>query len=139
MKELAIEAKTENLEAVLEFVSAELELAKCSMKLQTQIAIAVEEIFVNIAHYAYGSESGGAVVRVAAVGDELVIEFEDSGKPYDPLNKADPDVTAGVEEREIGGLGIFMVKKIMDTVEYGYKDGKNILKITKSFYPGVAV
>ena len=131
MKELAIEAKIENLDAVLDFVGAELEAADCPMKAQTQIAIVVEEIFVNIAHYAYGSETGGAVIRVAA-GDEVAIEFEDKGKPYNPLEKDDPDITLAAEEREIGGLGVFMVKKMMDTVEYRREDDKNILTIKKT-------
>ncbi len=131
MKELAIEAKTENLDAVLDFIAAELEAADCSMKLQTQIAIAVEEIFVNIAHYAYNPTIGGAVIRVS-VGDEVIIEFEDQGKPYNPLEKADPDITASAEDREIGGLGIFMVKKSMDAVEYRHEGNKNILAIKKT-------
>ena len=130
MKELIIEAKTENLDAVLEFISAELEESECSMKLQTQIAIAVEEIFVNIAHYAYNPEVGGAVIRIS-VADEVTIEFEDKGAPYNPLENTDPDITSGAEEREIGGLGIFMVKKIMDAVEYCHKDNKNLLVIRK--------
>jgi len=130
MKELIIDAKIENLDAVLEFIAGELEAAECSMKLQTQIAITVEEVFVNIAHYAYLPEVGGAVIRITA-SDEVCIEFEDNGKPYNPLEKDDPDITLGAEEREIGGLGIFMVKKIMDAVEYRHEDGKNILKITK--------
>ena len=130
MKEFLIEAKPENLDAVLDFVSGELEAADCGMKIQTQIAIAVEEIFVNIAHYAYNPETGGAVIRVTA-GDEIRIEFEDKGKPYNPLEKADPDITLPAEEREIGGLGIYMVKKSMDSVKYEYKEGKNILSIMK--------
>ena len=132
MKELAIEAKTENLDAVLDFVSEQLENADCPMKAQTQIAIAVEEVFVNIAHYAYNPEIGGALIRVA-VGDEVVIEFEDNGRPYNPLEKDDPDITAGTQEREIGGLGIFMVKNIMDAVEYRREGDKNILLIKKAF------
>ena len=137
MKELRIDAKIENLDAVLAFVEAE--LCECTMKQQRQIAIAVEEIFVNIAHYAYAPDTGGAVIRVrrrdTAVngacgrGDEVVIEFEDNGKPYNPLEKRDPDITLGVEEREVGGLGIFMVKKIMDSVEYRRGGDKNILTI----------
>ena len=130
MKELIIDAKTENLDAVLDFVATELEAAECSMKLQTQIAIAVEEVFVNIAHYAYNPEVGGAVIRIT-VGDEVWIEFEDKGKPYNPLDVADPDITLAAEEREVGGLGIFMVKKIMDEVEYRHEDNKNVLKIMK--------
>lgn len=131
MKELIIEAKTENLNAVLDFVANELEAADCPMKLQTQIAIAVEEIYVNIAHYAYNPTVGGAVIRIT-VGDEIIIEFEDQGKPYNPLIKDDPDITARAEEREIGGLGIYMVKNMMDTVEYRHEDNRNILLIKKT-------
>ena len=126
MKELIIEAKIENLDTVLDFISAELENTDCPMKLRRQIAVAVEEVFVNIAHYAYNPEIGGAVIRVA-VGKEIIIEFEDRGKPYNPLEKPDPDITLSADEREIGGLGIFMVKNIADTVEYRHEDGKNIL------------
>jgi len=131
MKELAIEAKTENLRTVLEFVNAELEAVDCPMKRQTQITLAVEEIFVNIAHYAYEPEVGGAVIRVT-VGEEAVIEFEDGGKPYNPLEKDDPDIKASAEDRQLGGLGIFMVKNIMDAVEYRHEDNKNILLIKKA-------
>ena len=142
MKELIIEAKIENLDTVLDFVSTELEAVKCSMKMQRQIAISVEEIFVNIAHYAYepccaGEQdakhsTGGAIIRVA-VGDEITIEFMDRGKPYNPLEKDDPDITIAAEERQIGGLGVLMVKNMMDTVEYEHKDGKNILTIKKTY------
>ena len=134
MRELLIEAKTENLDAVLQFVREQLETVDCPMKAQTQIAIAVEEIFVNIAHYAYTPETGGAEIRVT-VGDEVAIEFEDKGKPYNPLARDAPDITSCAEEREIGGLGIFMVKNIMDAVEYRHEDGKNILLIKKAVKP----
>ena len=129
MKELSIDAKVENLDTVLDFVTGELDAVP--MKLHAQLTIAVEEIFVNIAHYAYTPDVGEVVVRIA-IGDEVVIEFEDKGKPYNPLEKADPDVTLDADEREIGGLGIFMVKKTMDAVEYRYEDGKNLLTIRKS-------
>ena len=132
MKELAIEAKTENLDAVLGFVSEQLEAADCPIKVQTQIVIAVEEVFVNIAYYAYNTGTGGALIRTT-VGDEVVIEFEDNGKPYNPLEKDDPNITTGTDEREIGGLGIFMVKNIMDAVEYRREENKNILLIKKAF------
>ena len=140
MQELLIEAKTENLNAVLEFVNAQLEAVDCPMKTQTQFAIAVEEVFVNIAHYAYKTadnqhpEIGGAAIRVT-VGDEVRIEFEDKGKPYNPLEKDDPDITVGADEREIGGLGIYMVKNFMDAVEYRREDNKNILLIRKAVKP----
>ena len=131
MKELIIQAQTKNLDAVLDFVSGELEAVGCPLKTQTQIAIAVEEIFVNIAHYAYSAQPGGAAIRVS-VGAEVTIEFEDNGKPYNPLEKDAPDISADVEERQIGGLGVFMVKKIMDSVEYQYDGNKNTLTIRKA-------
>ena len=130
MKELTIEAKIENLEAVLEFINAELATIDCPMKPRMLITLAVEEAFVNIAHYAYKPDVGGVVIRVA-VGDEVIIEFEDSGKPYNPLENDDPDIAAGTKERQPGGLGIFMVKNIMDTLEYRHEDNKNILVVKK--------
>ena len=130
MKELSIEAKTENLNEVLAFIASELEAAGFPIKLQTQISIAAEEIFVNIAHYAYNPEVGGVVIRISIDGN-VTIEFEDRGKPYNPLEKANPNINVPLEEREIGGLGVFMVKQIMDNVKYKYKDGKNILTIEK--------
>ncbi len=133
MKELEIEARTENLPQVLAFVDEQLEAADCPMKIQMQIDIAVEEIFVNIAHYAYNPEVGTAMVRVEILEDppSVDITFIDGGVPYDPLAKADPDVTLSAEERQIGGLGIFMVKKSMDDVKYTYLDGHNILTLKK--------
>ena len=133
MKELVIEARTENLNNVLAFVDEELEKHDCGMKAQMQIDVAVEEIFVNIAHYAYSPEIGVATIRVEIEEDPLAVTltFIDNGVPYDPLAKEDPDVTLSAEERQIGGLGIFMVKKSMDDVTYDYKDGKNILTIKK--------
>lgn len=134
MKELTIEAKVENLDEVLAFVDEQLEAHDCSMKIQTQIDIAVEELFVNIAHYAYNPETGPATLRVEIQDEPLsvVITFIDNGIPYDPLAKPDPDITLSAEERQIGGLGIYMVKKSMDNITYEYKDGKNILSIQKN-------
>jgi len=131
VKELVIEAKSENLDAVLDFVNDELDKAGLSEKLQMRIAIAVEEVFVNIASYAYSTETGGAVIRVS-VGDEIAIEFEDSGTPYNPLETETPNTNLDTHEREIGGLGIFMVRQIMDAVEYRNCNGKNILTIKKN-------
>ncbi len=134
MKELTIEAKTTNIEAVTDFVNEQLEALDCPMKAQTQIDIAIDELFGNIAHYAYNPDVGEATVRVEVIEDPLavVITFIDKGVPYDPLAKADPNTTLSAEEREIGGLGIFMVKKTMDEITYEYKDGQNILAIKKN-------
>ncbi len=133
MKELVIDALTENLPQVLGFVDEQLEAAQCPVKIQMQIDIAVEEIFVNIAHYAYEQEVGTAAVRVEVTNEPPAVQitFIDQGIPYDPLAKADPDVTLSIEERQIGGLGIFMVKKTMDDVEYKYLDGHNVLTLKK--------
>ena len=133
MRELSIEALVENLDQVIAFVDDEIDKLDCSVKIRTQIDIAVEELFVNIAHYAYNPETGPATVRVEVEKDPpaISITFIDKGVPYDPLAKEDPDITLSAEERQIGGLGIFMVKKSMDSIDYEYKDGQNILHIRK--------
>jgi len=134
MKELTIAATVENIETVTDFVNEQLEAFDCPMKAQMQIDIAIDELFGNIAHYAYNPEIGKATVRVEVIEDPLAvtITFIDNGVPYDPLAKADPDTTLSAEEREIGGLGIYMVKKSMDDITYEYKDGQNILAIKKN-------
>lgn len=134
MKELTIAAAVENIQAVTDFVNEQLESIGCPMKAQTQIDIAIDELFGNIAHYAYHPEVGPATVRVEVEEDPLAvrISFIDNGVPYDPLAKADPDVTLSAEERGIGGLGIYMVKKSMDNVSYEYRDGQNVLRIKKN-------
>ena len=131
--ELTVEATVENLAAVQGFVDEHLEAVGCPMKAQMQIGIAVEEIFVNIAHYAYTPSVGKATVRAEVSGDpvSVTISFLDRGTPYDPLARQDPNVGLPAEEREIGGLGIFMTKQIMDDVSYTYKDGQNILTLKK--------
>jgi len=130
MKELLIDAELANLGTVLGFVAGELKGADCPLKQQTSIILAVEEIFVNIAQYAYTPEIGGVAIRVS-VSKEVTIEFEDEGIPYNPLENEDPDITSGIEEREIGGLGVFMVRQIMDRVIYRHEAGKNVLTISK--------
>ncbi len=133
MKKRTIDAKVDNLQQVLEFIDAELESVDCPMKAQMQIDIAVEEIFVNIAKYAYAPGEGHAVIGVLAEPGRAEITFADSGMPYDPLAREDPDVTLSAEEREIGGLGIFMVKQTMDEMRYKYEEGQNLLTLVKTF------
>ena len=134
MKDITVDATVENLEVVQNFVSQELEEQGCSMKVMMQIEIAVEEIYVNIVHYAYNPEVGKATIRCEVTDDpmQVIIQFLDSGTPFDPLAKADPDITLSAEERGIGGLGIFMVKQSMDEVNYEYVEGKNVLTIRKT-------
>ena len=133
MKELTIAATVENIGAVTDFVDAQLEALDCPMKAQMQINIAIDELFGNIAHYAYNPDVGEATVRVEVQEDPLnvIITFIDGGVPYDPLTTDDPDITLSADERQIGGLGIFMVKKSMDDIAYRYENGKNILTIRK--------
>ena len=130
---LRVPAQTEELKKVLAFVDSRLEAADCPVKTQLQIDVAVEEIFVNIAHYAYADGDGTAEITARVEGDpaEAVIEFRDAGVPYDPLSRPDPDVTLSAEDRRIGGLGIYMVKKSMDAVRYRHEDGRNVLTIRK--------
>ena len=134
MKQLTIEASTKNLDTVLSFVNAELEALSCAQRIQVQLDIAVEEIFVNIAHYAYRDGTGEATVRMEVRQEPtaVTITFIDSGTPYDPLSHEDPDITLSAEDRKIGGLGIYMVKKYMDHVSYQYQNGQNILTIQKT-------
>jgi anti-sigma regulatory factor (Ser/Thr protein kinase) len=131
MKELSIDANIENLDAVLAFIESELEATNFPAELQQRISIAVEEIFMNIANYAYSPEVGGVAIRIS-IGDGVTIEFEDKGKPYNPLERKNPNMNIPLEDREIGGLGIFMVKQMMDSVKYEYTEGKNIFTIMKT-------
>lgn len=134
MEELTVTAKVENIEKVTEFVDRQLALYNCPQKAQLQIDIAIDELFGNIAHYAYDPKEGPATVRVEVIQNPMsvMLTFIDNGVPYNPLEKTDPDTSLSADEREIGGLGIYMVKKSMDDVLYEYKNGQNILKIKKS-------
>ncbi|MBQ3265460.1 MAG: ATP-binding protein [Ruminococcus sp.] len=131
--ELTVPADVDRLHDVLAFVDDLLEQHDCSMKAQMQINVALEELFVNIAHYAYPDSAGKATIRVCVHSEYAEITLIDSGIPYDPLAKPDPDITLGAQDRPIGGLGIFMTKKLMDYVSYEYKNGRNILTIKKVF------
>ena len=134
MKELTIAATVENIGAVTDFVDAQLEALDCPMKSLMQINIAIDELFGNIAHYAYNPDVGEATVRVEVEEEPLsvIITFIDGGVPYDPLQAAEPDTTLSAEERALGGLGIFMVRKSMDEITYRYENGRNILSIRKT-------
>ena len=133
MKELKLEACDETMHDVQEAVRNFLKEQNCSEELLTIILIAVEEVYINIAHYAYGGRTGEAVVQMEfdSNPDKLRIVFRDHGIPYNPLEKEDPDITLSAEDRPVGGLGIFMVKESMDTVDYRYEDGQNVLTIEK--------
>lgn len=134
MKEIVLGADVANIETVTDFVNDELESNGCSMRAQTQIDIAIDEILSNVAFYGYPDGKGQIRVTVDFPGSEakVVIAFEDNGIEFNPLEKKDPDVTLAAEDRGIGGLGIFIVKKTMDDVRYERKDNKNILTIEKT-------
>ena len=126
-------AKVEALTDVLAFVEQILEKHECAMKIQTAICVAIEEVFVNVAHYAYGEKQGDVKFTITFDKQTRVITFRmaDKGVAFDPLKKPDPDVTLSAENREIGGLGIFITKKTMDLVTYAYENGENILTMIK--------
>lgn len=133
MKKLVIPAEVSELTRLNEAINEELMGRGCSKRMQFQVSLAAEEIFTNIASYAYGPVEGNAEVLIDVSGDppELSISFADRGAPFNPLDCPEADTSLGADEREIGGLGILLVKKTMDKVEYEYKDGKNFLTITK--------
>lgn len=135
MKELAIGAKIENLTKVIEFLNKELGSISCDEKIKAKIDIAVDEIFSNIANYAYNADGGSVTVKFNKLDGKKEIEiiFIDEGEPYNPLKKEDPNVKLSLEDRKVGGLGIFIAKKSMDEVLYEYKDNKNILTLRKKF------
>ena len=135
LKEITLPAEIDSIPAITDFVNEILEGIDCSMKAETQIDIAIDELFSNIAYYAYRGGKGDATVEVDADAENATVSitFIDSGSPYNPLEKDDPDVTLGAEERGIGGLGIFIVKKSMNDVLYEYSEGKNRLTIIKSW------
>lgn len=134
MIEQEFSAEDSNLDKVLAFVTENLENLECSPKAMMQIEISLEEIFVNVAHYAYKDtpEKKGKV-RIGCSMEEGIVKITvcDSGIPYNPLEKKDPDITLSAEERPIGGLGIFMVKKYMDEIRYEHVDGENRLVLIK--------
>lgn len=138
IKEMTVPAEVKELPVVLAFVKSRLSRCDCLPEVVTQLEMAVEEIFVNIANYAYQPENGAATVRCVVGGYpvQVTVQFQDAGKPYNPLDRADPDVEAALEERDIGGLGIYLVKNCMDAIDYEYVDGKNILTIKKTLCAG---
>ena len=133
MQERTLPAVIDSIPQVTAWIDEELEKLNCSMKAQMQIDVAIDEIFSNIAQYAYPGKEGSASVQLEFQEDTrmLSITFVDQGIPFDPLSQKEPDTSLGIEERKIGGLGIFLVKKTMDEVSYQYRDGKNILCLKK--------
>ena len=127
-------AKVDELPKVTSFIENELEKLEFSFKIITQFNLVVEELFVNVASYAYKeNENGKCKISINYDKDkqEVKLSMEDNGIKFNPLEKEDPDTTLSVEDRKIGGLGILLVKKNMDNIEYKYEDNKNILILSK--------
>ena len=129
-------AEKKELDNVIKFINSEIE-KDVDKKTLMKIDVVIEEIFVNIASYAYKQEENGFVdISIKNENNKIIISFEDMGVPFNPLLKENPDITLSAENREPGGLGIYMMKKMMDNVEYIYKDNKNILVIEKNIDMG---
>ena len=128
---LKIPAKPERLDEVLDFVDALLDENGCAPQVRTELRMAMEEVYVNVAHYAYPSGDGWAEIRGSVADGAATFRLIDGGTPFDPLAKPDPDILLSGEERAIGGLGIYMVKNMVDQVEYVYRDGCNQLTLRK--------
>lgn len=126
-------AKTEALSDVLGFVEQMLDSFECPIKKQVALCVAIEEVFVNVAHYAYGEGEGNMSLGIGFDEESRAITFRmtDKGIPFDPLKKPDPDISLSADEREIGGLGIFITKKTMDSLTYTYENNENILTMIK--------
>ena len=135
MIKLTVDATIDSLDIILEKLEEMLDEREISPKSMMQMHVAIEELFVNIAHYAYPEDAPGkADIDMDIDSDNVVtMVFRDSGQPYNPLAKEDPDVTLSAEERDIGGLGIFMAKKSLDSMEYEYVNNQNVLTIKKKF------
>lgn len=134
MHRRSFQAADAELSHATAFVEEELEKLDCPMKVVMQITVCLEEMFVNVAHYAYQGNEGMVTLSLDDKDGLFSITLEDEGVPFDPLAKVDPDVTLSAEERPIGGLGIYMVKKTMDEVFYEYKEGKNIFCMKKKIH-----
>ena len=135
MKELTVDTRMESLPEIQAFVRAELEAMDCPEETQKQLFIVIDEVFANVASYAYADGEGSVTVRLETESEPraAVLTFLDSGVPFDPLTMKTPDISLKARERKIGGLGIFMVRKLTDGIKYDYADGKNILTVMKRF------
>lgn len=133
MKEITVDAMIENMNTVTAFVDDFLDQIACPMKFRIQINIVIDEIFGNICHYAYKDSVGAVTVRVESgnTPKAVFLTFTDNGIPYNPLDTEDPDITLSSEERKIGGLGIYLVKKNMDEMKYEYVNQQNRLWMEK--------
>ncbi|MDR3337593.1 MAG: ATP-binding protein [Treponema sp.] len=135
-REISLIASVDELDQMLEWIGEILEAHNCPGKISSQIAVAAEEFFVNIARYAYGEKTGKALIRTGRKGSYFVMQFEDSGVAFNPLEHKMPDINAGIKDRTIGGLGIYLARKWMDEIVYKRDNGKNILTLYKTITTG---
>ena len=135
MESITVEAKNENLEKITDMIDTILDKIDCPVKVKLQINVAVDEIFSNISSYAYKQNVGNATVEIETFDNPKSVEitFKDNGVEYNPLLKGEPNVKANLEERDVGGLGVFIVKKSMDDVKYEYSNGMNIFTMRKKY------
>ncbi len=133
MHKLILTAKIENLNKVFDFLDAQLSSLAYNMKAKLQLELSIEEAYVNISKYAYTSDKGEVEILSSVDEDplQITVQFVDSGIPYNPLKTEDPDLFTDTEEKELGGLGIFLIKKNVDNIKYKYHNGKNILTLQK--------
>lgn len=131
MIEKEFPAEDSALSEATAFLDDELDKLECLPKVIMQLDIVLEELFVNISHYAYPNTKGNVRIAIAPENDQVMIRFIDTGTPFNPLQKEDPDIMSSAEDRDIGGLGIFLTKKTVDNIFYEYSEGQNILCITK--------
>lgn len=136
--ELTVDAVLESMDRIIAFVDSALDSLQCPQKIRRQIDVAVDELAGNIVYYAYPDGAGALTVQMEydAASSQVCITLKDAGIPFNPLERAEPDITAQAEVREVGGLGIFIARKSMDDISYSYKDGQNVLKIKKGFDTG---
>jgi sigma-B regulation protein RsbU (phosphoserine phosphatase) len=129
--ERTVRATLGELEGLLDWIGETLKDAALPPKVRNHIAVVVEELFVNIASYAYPGGEGNAVIRLHHDDTRLALQFEDTGVAFDPLQQEAPDTKAGIEDRAVGGLGIFITRKWMDDLRYERLEGKNLVTAVK--------
>lgn len=132
-KEISIVAIMQNSDLVVDFITDILDSIDCKVLIKNQILITVEELYANVAKYAYAGRIGMVTIRCALIPERqlMIIQFADAGKPFNPLLHDEPDIKAGLRERKVGGLGIFIAKKSVDKIMYHHKEGKNIVTLVK--------
>lgn len=135
MATLTVPAKKEYINQLLDLLHQQLDRVSCPLKISLELELAVEEAFVNIATHAYVKEGGTATFDCEVEPDAglVILRFTDQGLPFNPLGKKDPDTALSADQRPIGGLGIFLIKKTMDKCAYTYHQGANVFTLTKKY------